>query len=168
MVGIFFSCENDISTVSKVTFKSTDPDDRTGNLKLIYTDSGYAKIELNAKLAESFTKPYRNIVFKEGVKLVFFDVNGVKESVLTALFGKINQETGEMYVSDSVRLFNYNSMESLETEELFWNQKNESLFTDKNVIVHTKNGVFYGDGIRTSQDFKKYEFIHPKGKINMN
>jgi LPS export ABC transporter protein LptC len=168
MVGIFFSCENNLSSVSKVTFKSTDPDDRTSDLHLIYTDSGYAKVELNAKMAESFSKPTRHILFKEGIKLIFFDANGNKESVLTALFGKINQETGEMFVRDSVRLYSYTSKETLETEELFWNQKNESLFTEKNVIVHTTDGVFYGDGIRTSQDFKRYEFIRPKGKITIN
>ena len=165
---IFFSCENDLNTVKQVTFKSTDPDERTQNIHLIYSDSGIAKVELNAMLAETYNKPKKVIKFKDGLEINFYSSKGKIESVLTALYGEISQEDGLMIVRDSVRLKNLNKKQVLETEELHWNQRTEAINTNKPVLVRTDGGLFYGDGIKTSQDFKVYEFIRPKGTIKLN
>lgn len=165
---LLFSCENDLNTVKQVTFKSSDPDERTQNIHLIYSDSGIAKVELNAKLAETYNKPKKIIKFKDGLKINFYSSDGKIESVLTALYGEISQEDGQMIVRDSVRLKNLNKKQILETEELHWNQKTEAINTNKPVLVRSEGGLFYGDGIRTSQDFKVYEFIKPKGTIKLN
>lgn len=165
---IFFSCENDLNTVKQVTFKSTDPDERTQNIHLIYSDSGIAKVELNARLAETYNKPKKVIKFKDGLEINFYSSKGKIESVLTALYGEISQEDGLMIVRDSVRLKNLNKKQVLETEELHWNQRTEAINTNKPVLVRTDGGLFYGDGIKTLQDFKVYEFIRPKGTIKLN
>ncbi len=166
---VFTSCHNDLDTIKKVSFKPTDPDERTTNVHMIETDSGYAKIELRAKLSETYNKPTFHVKFKEGIEITLYNQMGEIESKLTSLFGEIFQETGEMIFKDSVRLQNLSESQVLETEELHWNQNTQAIFTDKNVIVHSKDGgKFYGDGIRTSLDFKKYEFIHPKGKFKLN
>jgi LPS export ABC transporter protein LptC len=167
-VIVLFSCENDLDVVKQVTFKSSDPDERTLNVHLIYSDSGIAKVELNAKLAETYNKPKKIIKFKDGLKINFYSSKGRIESVLTALYGQISQEDGQMIVRDSVRLRNLNKNQVLESEELFWNQKTEAISTNKPVLVRSQGGLFYGDGIKTSQDFKVYEFIKPKGTINLN
>ncbi len=164
---LLFSCENDLETIRKVTYKSSDPVERTTGLKLHYTDSGFAKVELNARLAESYSKPIKVVKLKDGVKVKFFNSSGEVESILTSLYGEIRGE-GEMMVRDSVRLFNIKMGQRLETEELFWNQKTEAINTERSVIVRSKDGVFFGDGIRTTQDFLKYEFIKPRGKIKLN
>lgn len=167
-ISIFFACENDLNTVKQVTFKSSDPDERTQNVHLIYSDSGIAKVELNAKLAETYNKPKKVIKFKDGLVINFYSSEGKIESVLTALYGEISQEDGLMIVRDSVRLRNLNKKQVLESEELHWNQKTEAINTNKPVLVRSDGGLFYGDGIRTSQDFKVYEFIKPKGTIKLN
>jgi LPS export ABC transporter protein LptC len=163
----FLSCENDLNAVKQVTFKSSDPDERTQNVHLIYSDSGVAKVELNAKLAETYNKPKKIIKFKDGLEINFYSSEGTVESVLTALYGEISQEDGEMIVRDSVRLKNLNKKQILESEELHWNQKTEAIYTDKPVLVRSEGGLFYGEGIKTSQDFKVYEFIKPKGTIKL-
>ena len=61
--GILFSCVNDLETIKKVSYKSTDPDERTRDLHVLYTDSGYAKIEVDATLAETYSKPEPVIKF---------------------------------------------------------------------------------------------------------
>lgn len=165
LAGILFSCVNDLDTIKKVSYKPTDPDERTRDLHVIYNDSGYAKIEVNAKLAETFTKPEPLIKFKDGIEVKFYGNNGEVVSVLTALYGEIRQGKGLIMVRDSVQLVNEAKKQRLETEELFWNQKDSTIFTEKSVIVRTPDALFFGDGIRTKQDFSKYEFLRPKGKI---
>jgi LPS export ABC transporter protein LptC len=166
---LFISCENDIKTIQKVSYKPSDPDERTRNIKLIQTDSGFAKIALQAKLSETYHKPSTRIKFREGIEITLYTKTGKVQSILTALYGEIFQETGEMLFKDSVCLKNMQEKQTLLTEELHWNQNTQAIFTPKNVIVRSEDGsLFYGDGIKTSLDFKQYEFIRPKGKFKIN
>ncbi|TXI84101.1 MAG: LPS export ABC transporter periplasmic protein LptC [Crocinitomicaceae bacterium] len=160
-------CVNDLDSIRKVTFKATDPDERTRNLKVIYTDSGYARVQVFANLAETYSKPEAVTKLKEGVKVNFFNEKGEIVSVLTAMYGEIQQDKGTMFVRDSVRLFNYKKNQRLETEQLFWNQRDSSIYSENAVVVRTPEAVLFGQGIRTKQDFSYYEFLKPKGKISV-
>jgi LPS export ABC transporter protein LptC len=161
-----FSCENDLDTIRKLTFKPNDPNERTRDLELVYTDSGYAQIQLRATLAETYYIPEKITKFKEGVRVEFFTKKGVVSSTLDANYGELLQNN-QTVVRDSVKLCNVNQQQCLYTEELHWNQETQAMYTNKLVRVVAKDGVFYGDGIRTTQDFKKYEFIRPRGTINL-
>lgn len=161
------SCVNDLDAIKKVSYKPGDPDERTNDLHVLYTDSGYAKVEVFAKLAETFSKPEPVIKLKDGILVNFFDDQGEIVSTLTALYGEIHQRKGSMFVRDSVQLFNSKKNQRLETEELQWNQKDSAIFTEKSVVVRTPEALFLGQGIRTKQDFSSYVFLKPQGKIKI-
>lgn len=164
---ILSSCVNDLDSIKKISYKPTDPDERTTELNVIYSDSGYAKVEVYAALAETYSKPERITKLKDGLKVNFFDDEGNIISVLTALYGEIREQNGTIMVKDSVQLMNFEKMQRLETEELHWNQKDSTIFTEKTVIVRTPEALFFGKGIRTKQDFSTYEFLKPEGKIKI-
>lgn len=166
--SILYSCVNDLDTIKKVTTRSDAPDDITENLKIIQTDSGYAKFQLFAKLAETYTKPETVTKFKDGLKVNFFTDDGQVVSCLTALYGEMNISKGTFYVKDSVQLVNYAKNQRMETEELTWSKIDSSIFTDKAVIVRNSQGILFGDGIRSKQDFSTYVFLRPKGKIDFD
>lgn len=165
---MLFACVNDIDTIKKVTYDPKSPDNVTQNLEVKYTDSGYAKIQVFAKLAETYTKPESIMKLKDGLKINFFSEKGEIVSQLTALYGEINYSKGFFFVKDSVQLYNFEKKQRLETEELNWNQKDSAIYSNKSVIVRTPGGILFGDGIRTKQDFSYYEFIKPKGKIDFD
>lgn len=164
---MLFSCVNDIEKIKKISFKASDPDDKTSNLFLTYTDSGYAKVRLYAPLAETFTSPTKIVKFREGIKVEFYNENGDMESILTALYGEIDEENGTMTVRDSVHLFNTVKKQRMETEELFWTRKDSTIYTTKLVTVKTPKALFFGKGIKTKQDFSHYEILKPQGKIEL-
>ena len=165
LVALLFSCVNDLDSIKKISYRSTDPNERTSNLHVIYSDSGYAKVEIFAHLAETYSLPIPVIKLKDGIEVNFFNDQGEIVSKLTALYGEINQREGMMFVRDSVQLFNVEKKQRLETEELHWNQKDSAIFTDKSVVVRTADALFFGKGIRTKQDFSSYVFLKPQGKI---
>ena len=70
-------------------------------------------------------------------------------------------------VKDSVRLYNYEKKQTLETEALFWNQKDSLIYSKSAVKVRSPKGTLFGEGIRTKQDFSKYEIIKPVGKFQL-
>jgi len=170
ILGLFLltiiGCENDLETIRKITFKPNDPNERTRDLELIYTDSGYAQIQLHASLAETYYIPEKITKFKEGINVNFFTKKGIVSSNLTANYGELLQGN-QTVVRDSVKLCNISQQQCMYTEELHWNQETQAMYTDKLVRVVSNDGVFYGDGIRTTQDFKKYEFLRPRGTINL-
>jgi LPS export ABC transporter protein LptC len=165
LTGILFSCVNDLETIQKVTYDPKAPNEVTKNLKMFYTDSGYARIEVYAGLAETYSKPEPITKLKDGLKVNFFSSQGEIVSTLTALYGEVNFSKGLLFVKDSVRLVNLEKNQRLETEILFWNQKDSSIYTNSDVIVKSPQGVLYGKGIQTKQDFSYYEFLKPYGKI---
>lgn len=167
MAGMFVSCVNDLESIKKVTYRENDPDDKTSELFLTYTDSGYAKIRLYAKLAETFSKPERVVKFKDGVRVEFYNEDGSLASILTALYGEINEEEGTMMVRDSVQLYNPQKNRRMETEALYWNRTDSTIFTDKLVTIRTAKALLFGQGVRTKQDFSYYEFLKPQGRIDI-
>jgi LPS export ABC transporter protein LptC len=165
LTGFLFSCVNDLESIQKVTYDPKAPKEVTKNLRVFYTDSGYARVEVFAAIAESFTTPESITKLKDGVKVNFFSADGKIASTLTALYGEVNYTQGTMFVRDSVQLFNHAKKQRMETEILFWNQRDSSIYTPSNVVVRDPDGVLYGKGIRTKQDFSEYEFLKPYGKI---
>jgi LPS export ABC transporter protein LptC len=161
------SCVNDLESIKKVTYDPKAPDEVTKNLRVFYTDSGFARVEVFAALAETYSKPEAVTKLKDGIKVNFFSADGKIVSTLTALYGEINTTKGTMFVRDSVQLINYEKKQRMETEALFWNQQDSAIYTTSNVVVRSPDGIIYGDGIRTKQDFSTYEFLKPHGRINM-
>ncbi len=166
LAGFLFSCVNDLDQIKRVTNDPKAPDEVTQNLEVFYTDSGAPKVRIYAKLAETYSVPEMVTKLKDGIKVDFYDENGAIESTLTALYGEIRTTKGMMFVRDSVQLYNHAKKQRMETEELIWNQNDSLIYTEKNVVVRSPNGVVYGQGIRTKQDFSNYTFYRPTGRIN--
>lgn len=168
LTGILFSCVNDLESIQKVTYDPDAPNEVTKNLHVLYTDSGYARVEVFATLAETYSKPESITKLKDGLKVNFFSTDGKIVSTLTALYGEVNNTRGTMFVRDSVHMVNHEKQQRLETESLFWNQKDSSIYTFSNVVVHSPKGILFGEGISTSQDFSFYEFLKPYGRLKTN
>lgn len=161
------SCENDLDTIKKITFDAKSPDETTKNLKMIYSDSGYAKVEIYAALAETYRTKESITKIKDSLRVNFFSDRGEVVSTLSARYGEINYSRGTILVRDSVRLYNYAKKQTLETEALFWNQKDSSIYSLSQVIIKSPKGIVLGDGIRTNQSFTKYVLLKPSGRIEL-
>ena len=165
---LLLSCVNDLDDIQKVTFDPKAPDEVTKNLHVFYTDSGYARVEIFATLAETFSRPEALTKLSDGIKVNFFSEDGEIVSTLTALYGEVNFDKGELFVQDSVQLINHAKEQRLETERLNCNKRDSSIYTKNNVVVKSPKGIVYGDGIRTKQDFSYYEFLKPRGRIDLS
>ncbi len=165
MTGIFVSCENDLEKVKKITTSSTTPDETSEELHVIYTDSGWAQLEIYAGIAETYAAPKKVTKFKDGLKVNFFDDDGTLATRLTSLYGEIDEESGNITVRDSVRLLNLREQKTLESEVLYWNKKGDSIFTDKAVVITSPDMVVSGVGAWTTPAFDTAQFYKPTAQI---
>jgi LPS export ABC transporter protein LptC len=167
-VGVCLSsCVNDLDEIEKVTFNEKTPNEVIQDLDVIYLDSGKAKIEVISKITEIERNQESITKLKDKVQVNFYSSKGEIVSVLTALYGEINFTKGEMFVQDSVKLYNIKKKQSLETERLDWRQNDSLIYTTSKVTVKTPEAILYGTGIKTKQDFTYYQFLKPKGKIDL-
>jgi LPS export ABC transporter protein LptC len=168
MAGIFFSCENDLEKIKRINDDPNRPNETFENLHVIYTDSGYAQVELFAGIAEKYTSPKEITKFKDGLKVNFFDEKGEITSVLTSLYGEVDDKTGNITVRDSVELLNLLEKKKLETEVLYWNKLGDSIYTDKPMVITYPDMILYGKGGWTTRTFDTAQFYYPTAKIFMN
>lgn len=170
VTGFLFSCVNDLDAIQKVTFDENSPDDVMRDFNMFYNDSGYARVEIFATLAETYMTPKHITKLKDGVKVDFYSEDGEIISKLTALYGEVDFQTGEIVVRDSVGLLNLEKGQRLETEELFWNQNDSTIYTNKNVIVKSPDNSVqgWGRGLETTQEFSRYKILEPYGKFDLS
>ncbi len=165
---IIYSCENDLEAIQKITFDTNTPDETTKDLHIMISDSGYAKVEIIATLAETFRNKTHITKVKDSLRVNFFNDKGKVISTLFALYGEINFTNGTIIVKDSVRLYNFKNKQMLETEALYWNQRDSTIYSLSQIIVRSPKGIVIGkDGIKTTQEFNKYELLKPEGKIQI-
>lgn len=165
MMGIFFSCVNDLDKVKKITTHPENPDETAEMMHVIYTDSGYAQFEIFANIAETFGPPQNVRKFKDGLKVNFYNDDGSIGSVLTSLFGEIDDETGLITVRDSVKLLNVIQEKTLESEVLYYNKTGDSIYTNKAVVITSPDMVLTGIGAWTTPAFDTAQFYKPTAKI---
>ena len=66
---------------------------------------------------------------------------------------------------ENVELTNNENMQLI-TKELFWDQKKDSIYTDKEVKIFDNGDVTIArDGIRSTPDFREYELRNPTGEF---
>ncbi len=151
-VTMFFSCQGNIKEIQKLDAIEKFPEGIAENFVLTYTDSAKVKAILTSKRNLNFsnqTFPYQE--FPNGIKVVFVD-NENNESVVTADYGIIYSITDLIDLRGNVVLETYDG-KRLEAPQLYWDQKNEWIFTEKNYTFTSTDLNMAGIGIDFNKEF---------------
>lgn len=162
------SCRNDLKTIHSTLDRSMLNTEKADEVVIIYSKEGHTKAQLMTK---NFTHIQQTIPsyieMKNGLRVEFYDDSLRPMTVLTAKYGKLFEDTGNVLVRDSVVVVN-NKKEQLQTEELVWNEKIQKFYTEKFVKITTPMQVIYGDGLESNQHFTEYKITNVKGIIQVN
>lgn len=156
-----FACDGTYRNKKQLSVKDDAPLAEGKNINLKYTDSGKVVTNLLApKLWDysNFEFPYQE--FPEGIEVHFWDKG--EESTVTSDYAIRFNQTGIIDLRENVVLVTSDSL-VLRTSQLYWDQKNQWVFTDEPYQIKFKDGS-YNDGARfdSSEDFTK--FISRKNK----
>ncbi len=165
---ILVACENDIEKVKIITGKKAIPVERGKDVEILYSDSAKIKARLLAKELNRFTEKQPYIEMPKGIKMYFYDANQKVNSTLTSEYAKVLQfpDNNIMEAKRKVVVVNEKN-ETLNTEHLVWNQKEETIVSDAFVTITTKDEIIMGDGLESNQSFTKYKIKKMKGTINL-
>lgn len=147
------------------------PTQESWDVEYVYTDSG----KVTARMTAPFLREIKSkdnpdqaeLEMPEGVKLRVFNKNtGLEESLLTARYAKINQQTGLAEARGDVVIVNSEGAR-LETEELFWQRDKDIIMTEKFVKITTKDEILYGEGLEANSGFNTYKIFKIRGTISV-
>ena len=158
------SCESNFKDVQKMGVSEFTPSGDADSINLKYTDSGRITANLiSPKMLDYATVEFPFTEFPNGMHLTLFDKNG-KETYIDAKYAISHKTTNIIDLQGDVKISNQNG-EVLETEQLYYDQKNEWFFTEKKFKFTSPKGVSYGEGIDFSKDFKKVNSQKISGQV---
>ncbi|MGK7397012.1 MAG: LPS export ABC transporter periplasmic protein LptC [Candidatus Cyclobacteriaceae bacterium M3_2C_046] len=109
--------------------------------------------------------------FPEGIYIENFNPDGTVKFTIRANKGYYIKEDNVYKAEGNVVLRNLKEDQKLSSEELFWEPGagEESIYTDKFVIVETKGEKIYGEGLRANpDDLANYKILKPTGYITVD
>ncbi len=164
----FLSCENDLAEVSKFIDDDEVAIEVGEDVKMLYSDSGRVEMMIEAPvLHRHLDKRTPKREFPKGLEVYFLDKEQKVQSWLTGKYAIEDENMHVITIQDSVVLFNHNE-ETLETDELIWDQGTNMIYTKQFVRITTKDEQITGYGFEADREFKYWKIIAPQGSVKVN
>ncbi len=159
-----FSCSEIIKKTEPAMYNG--PLLELDKIETLYSDSSVVRLKLKADKQLEFDNNDRE--FPNGIYLEFYDPDGSLSSILSSDYCYYYNETDTWRALRNVMIRNVKSGEKLNTEELFWEQKKEMVYTSKFVRIETEDEILMGEGLRAKQDFSWWTILNGKGTIELD
>jgi len=151
---------------SRKNYDSVATKETAENVTIEYTDSGLRKATIKTPLMVGVKKvkePY--IEMPKGIHVEFFTADGKVESYLTAEYAISYTNKKTIVLKRKVEVLNVKG-DTLNTEEMTWNQNTGRIVSEKFVVIKTKTQTIWGDGMNSDQSFTDWEILNVRGTIN--
>ncbi|MCC8088485.1 MAG: LPS export ABC transporter periplasmic protein LptC [Rikenellaceae bacterium] len=139
------------------------------NLTMIYSENGKLSYRFETPLMERYelaAEPYME--FTRGVKVeTYNDSTLTVESELIADYAKF-LETQELWEARGNVVAKNKNGQILETEQLFWNQKTDRIYSNVESTIIQGNDIIVGTGFESDSNFDDFTFWKPKGQVEVN
>lgn len=163
--GIFVSCSNEIEEIRALTDDRDIAVQTVNNGTYYYTEHGALSNRLEAGHLDRYEGENPRIEVSDGFLMTIYDSLGNVDATLKARFGTFWDTDGRLVAREKVELIN-NDGSRLNTEELYFVQDSDLVYTDKHVAITTEDGsTIYGKGLVSDSKFKQREIKQATGQI---
>ena len=161
-VTLFFSCNNDFEEVQKVGVYQNQPIGEAKNIDLKYTEVQEDSVKLIANLISPKMLDYSNrdfsfSEFPNGIELVVYG-EGNKATKIFADYAIVYNDTDIIDLRRNVVVATP-SKDSLFTDQLYYNEKLEWIFTNQSFTLKRLVGPTRGNGFDSDKEFKNFQML---------
>lgn len=161
---MFFSCKNNFKDIQNIGTLDSGPLTIAENINTKYTDSGKLKSHLiSPKMLNYSNREFAFYEFPEGINLTIFDDDNNKSNVV-ADYAILYDQTDLIDLQGNVVLTTHNN-DTLNADQLFYDQKKEWMFTNSPVRFRTKDQLINGIGFDSNKDFTQAQVLETTGTI---
>jgi len=152
-VTMFFGCESNFKEVQKINFSEFVPGSDVDTVNIKYTDSGrITGVLISSKMLDYSNLEFPFTEFPKGIDVTLYDKKQ-KRTFIKSNYAVSYKQTGIIDLQGKVKITSETG-QMLETEQLYFDQKNEWFYTERKFKLTDAKGVSYGQGIDFSKDFK--------------
>lgn len=162
---VVYSCKNDLGTAEKLDLSQT-PVQVVDRMFVVQSENGMLQMRMEADLMERYdndTVSYE--LFPKGIAVFGYNEDGLLETEITSdearhIKEKKNKdEKWEAYGNVVVK--NIINQEVMETDTLYWDRKNEKIFTHCYVKMYSPDGFMQGYGMESDQRARNSVILQP-------
>ena len=161
-MAMLFSCQSDLQTIDELTRIDEGPMESVFNVEMVYTDQGHTRMILNAEQMDRYEGEEPYLELPQGLHVQFYDTLGNKTSNMSAKYAISYDDPEIIEAHNDVVVIN-EAGERLNTEQLIWDQKEETIYSDKFVKITTEDEVLYGEGFESDERFDRWKITSPRG-----
>ena len=152
VLAAFTSCESNLKDVQKINLSEFSPSGDADSITLKYTDSGKIKAILVAsKMLDFGTVKYPFTEFPNGINVTLYDKKA-KRTFIRSDYAIQFKGTDLIDLQGNVKISTEDN-QVLETQQLYFDQKNEWFFTEGKFKFTAPKGNSMGEGIDFNKDF---------------
>lgn len=162
---VVYSCKNDLGTAEKLDLSQT-PVQVVDRMFVVQSENGMLQMRMEADLMERYdndTVSYE--LFPKGIAVFGYNEEGLLETEITSDEArhikekKSKDEKWEAYGNVVVK--NIINQEVMETDTLYWDRKNEKIFTHCYVKMYSPDGFMQGYGMESDQRARNSVILQP-------
>ena len=147
------SCRESIDPESVPVYDG--PISEAVDIHILHSDSAVHRSEVTAAKQLDFSNG--NMEFPEGIEIKIFTPEGRLETTMRADRGYFLREQNLYRGEGNVQIKNLIKDQRLQTEEIFWNQAEKKIYTEKFVTIQERQTLFNGTGMEADDTFSTYQ-----------
>lgn len=163
LLGLYSCTEEPKTKIGAVTDRSKIPSLHARDVSTVISDSGITRYRISAQEWYIFDKASRpHQLFPKGIHLERFNPSLVVDANIHANFAKYDELNRIWELKGKVRAINLQG-ELFETEELYWNELTEKIYSDKYIKITQASHIITGIGFESNQSMTQYTIRNPQG-----
>ena len=150
---VVFSCKGKLSEAEHLNLDEI-PLQRVTGMFFVQTENGRLQMRVEAPVMEVYEKDTCQFdLFPEGLSVYGYSDEGVLETMIRS--DKARHDKSKMNGAESWSAFghvvvrNVVKGETMETDTIYWDQKNKEIYTDCYVKMYSASGFMQGYGMRS-------------------
>lgn len=168
LTTMLFSCTNNTQEVRDFLADKNLPVGKAKNAYHVYKDSGKITSKLITPLMLDYSNrkqhPYSE--FPKGIKIINFKNKGKDSVTITGDYALNFSRTSVSEIVGNVVVVNHTDKSKLETEQLFWDEKEKYFISEKYFMLTTENlDTIVGIGFESKDDLTKHLAKKTIGRI---
>ena len=166
LVFIFGSCKNNMKDVSALTIKSDSAQMSGVDVELTRSLKGFVTVKMKAKTVKQMGVKDNTFEFPDGIEMFMYDTSGNVTSRMSANYSIYYDKEGVWEAKNNVDVSN-DKGDRLNTEYLVWSRSKATIETNQFVKITSADGIIYGDGLISDQNFNNWEVINGRGVFDI-
>jgi LPS export ABC transporter protein LptC len=167
LATMFISCENDIEVIKKITNPNVLPELTGTNVEIWYSDSAKLKVKIVTPQLDRYLKEAQKtyIEFPKGIHVYFYNDSMQVHAEISSRYA-IYKESEKLWEARNDVVVINTKGEKLNTEQLFWDEVKEKIYSTSYSRITTPDGENIGEkGFEAKQDFTEWRLNRSRGKV---